>query len=780
MIQLNIIGKGFLHTKKDGGIGFKADNQLYRFADISLGRSSEFTIPDDRHNRVLLDLAGDPAQYGDAMRTRHECQLIHGGGAVTGSLSVTGWQPGEFSCVFRIGDFKWIDDLQGVKLADLPWQSNPTCVWSSLVPPTQADLAHPGLDVVQYEEGSTSAGWQMLPSIGLNEYLDMISAATGVSFGNVPGDYRIVLCTLHGGNEHSVTIDITDTTTATVSASGANDLIPYDVTLEWARANVFGAYIGGGSTTAKAFKALRSLNVTFPTTIAPNIFLVRLKKSLGMCEVLGGVDANGNGTPLAGRTIEFGRGEVYAFVPNGFIDVDSGGTYYGWKDITHPLSVSVMVADAGDIVDGDTYYLNANHPDMTVFEFLQSVSRALGIDFFVDGDGVTWNDSLRESVVKVDDIITVERVMRNVGMWGDDTSKAVVRFDSEDYVQAPIVAEYGIDNGNLEGVEEYVSKFSEGSQGKNGVLIDDMEVVTGSPRLKARRCTLAAVDAGSVYLQRITQPYVADCGDIAVNSTHVTVKCKATEAAFFALKHNDLLNVRGQLYRWASAQWSGGVMTLDLQRISQGGGDVERPPYDAEVEYLENSGTQYIDTGVVQKSVDFELELTFQWVGYTPSYFPTFVGYIMNSNIPRCSFNSYTGKWMFGTNATRITTIVSDANEHHIKIVCNSSDKVEHLFFDGVEVLSGTVGNISYLSSNTLPFFLFARNGNGTAGNKAISRIKSFRYNEYTDSSHTNTTLQSDFIPVRVGTTGYMYDRVSGQLFGNDGTGDFIVGPDKN
>ena len=592
MIQLNIIGKGFLHTKKDGGIGFKADNQLYRFADISIGRSSEFTIPDDRHNRVLLDLAGDPAQYGDSMRTRHECQLIHGGGAVMGSLSVTGWQPGEFSCVFSIGDFKWIDDLQGVKLADLTWQSNPTCVWSSLSAPTQADLAQPGLDVVQYEEGSTSPGWQMLPSIGLNEYLDMISAATGVDFGNVPGDYRIVLCTLHGGNEHSVDIDITGTTTATVSASGANDLIPYDVNLEWARANVFGAYVGGGSTTAKAFKALRSLNVTFPTTIASNVFLVRLKKSLGMCEVLGGVDANGNGTPLAGRTVEFGRGEVYAFVPNGFMDVDSGGTYYGWKDILHPLSVAVTVADAGDIVDGDTYYLNANHPDMTVFEFLQSVSRALGIDFFVDGDGVTWNDSLRESVVKVDDIITVERVMRNVGMWGDDTAKAVVRFESEDYVEAPIVAEYGIDNGNLESEEEYVSKFSEGSQGKNGVLIDDMEVVTGSPKLKARRCTLAAVDAGSVYLQRLPQPYVADCGDIAVNSTHVTVKCKANEAAFFALKHNDMLNVRGQLYRWASAQWSGGVMTLDLQRISQGSGEVEPPlPYDAEVEYLESTGT---------------------------------------------------------------------------------------------------------------------------------------------------------------------------------------------
>ena len=36
-----------------------------------------------------------------------------------------------------------------------------------------------------------------------------------------------------------------------------------------------------------------------------------------------------------------------------------------------------------------------------------------------------------------------------------------------------------------------------------------------------------------------------------------------------------------------------------------------------------------------------------------------------------------------------------------------------------------------------------------------------------------------DIIPVRVGDVGYLYDRVSGQLFGKSGTGAFIVGPDK-
>ena len=38
--------------------------------------------------------------------------------------------------------------------------------------------------------------------------------------------------------------------------------------------------------------------------------------------------------------------------------------------------------------------------------------------------------------------------------------------------------------------------------------------------------------------------------------------------------------------------------------------------------------------------------------------------------------------------------------------------------------------------------------------------------------------LVRDFIPVRVGNVGYMYDRVSGRLFGNAGTGAFGYGND--
>lgn len=41
-----------------------------------------------------------------------------------------------------------------------------------------------------------------------------------------------------------------------------------------------------------------------------------------------------------------------------------------------------------------------------------------------------------------------------------------------------------------------------------------------------------------------------------------------------------------------------------------------------------------------------------------------------------------------------------------------------------------------------------------------------------------DNSISADLIPVRVGTTGYMYDKISGQLLGNAGTGEFILGPD--
>jgi hypothetical protein len=71
---------------------------------------------------------------------------------------------------------------------------------------------------------------------------------------------------------------------------------------------------------------------------------------------------------------------------------------------------------------------------------------------------------------------------------------------------------------------------------------------------------------------------------------------------------------------------------------------------------------------------------------------------------------------------------------------------------------------------------LFLRNGaaHGLSVTSIIhAKIRLFRL--YTRSG----ALLRDMIPVRKDGVGYMFDRVSGQLFGNSGSGAFVLGPDK-
>lgn len=568
MITVNIIGKGFLELAKDTDLSFKRDNQMFRFCDISLGRSTEFSVPDTAVNRGLLDLSEEPAQYGEAMRRRYPCQLAYGIGMMMGTIAVTSWKHGAFSCVFYSDDAEWIRSFDDRQMADIPLEPSfdTGVTWDSGSRVCDAnDPSVPPIAIVKYDNGGVGGTWQLLPSVQLSKYVKQISIAIGVDIiSDVDLDWhRLVMCTLNGGTSHSVDIDITGTNAATVT-NGASDLSVEHITLEWATANVFGVYLGGGSTTAVGFKALRNIKVTLPDTFPSACYLVKMSTSLGRCEVIGG----GASDPLASRTVELKKGEVYCFTPNGFIGVDSGGTFYGWKDVKQPLSFTVSVEDNGQMTNGDTWYLRNNQPDMTVFGFLKSVALALGCELLVSNDGIRLALTGSLGVYDVKDIIGTDEVNRGVECWGKDTQKASVVFDSEDYVIDPIVVDYGIDTTQREGVQENKCGFSEGTQGDRGVAIYDVTNDGGTPTLKARKCTIARVDSLSTWLQRIEAPYLEECDNIAINGTFVRAKILAPVSKYFGLKYDDMVQMDGQLYRWTSLQWSGGVMTMDLQRVS--------------------------------------------------------------------------------------------------------------------------------------------------------------------------------------------------------------------
>lgn len=190
-------------------------------------------------------------------------------------------------------------------------------------------------------------------------------------------------------------------------------------------------------------------------------------------------------------------------------------------------------------------------------------------------------------------------------------------------------------------------------------------------------------------------------------------------------------------------------------------------PYDAEIEYLESSGTQYIDTGIYpDNTYTFDTKIAVLNDNYNCIYWGCRLSGNPASNNSQCYLNSNTSNTS-SSNGYRIhlysTSVLSDSNWDS-----GIMPSVGVMYsFTGITVV-GTMLQISY------PITLFGLNNIGSVNSiNGVCRIGLF-------TAYSNGEKVIDMIPVRVGQVGYMYDKVSGQLFGNSGTGNFILGPDKH
>ena len=191
-------------------------------------------------------------------------------------------------------------------------------------------------------------------------------------------------------------------------------------------------------------------------------------------------------------------------------------------------------------------------------------------------------------------------------------------------------------------------------------------------------------------------------------------------------------------------------------------------PYDAEIEYLQGTGTQYIDTGYKPKD-NTELQI---------NYVVTKLHSRLSN--PLTPYGCRVG-WL--NKQYCIFSPANKVNECHISY----GDVDERL--DGVTVLNQDI--TVYANSNVVTFgsitksfqtgnlpnlniFLFGLNNNGSlfSVNGFELNIKSFWIKE-------GGQFIIDMIPVRVGQVGYLYDKVGRTLCGNSGTGSFTLGPDK-
>ena len=196
-------------------------------------------------------------------------------------------------------------------------------------------------------------------------------------------------------------------------------------------------------------------------------------------------------------------------------------------------------------------------------------------------------------------------------------------------------------------------------------------------------------------------------------------------------------------------------------------------PYDAEVEYIRSNGTQIIN------------------LQYYPNPNTTFimdVQFVDNGNTNKNGMNNT----IYGTSdsGTGLFSANFGGNANQGKYIYFWNDKkygsggqIRNIIYHDSLTIKGkmtiTRYNANFLNkdvsltgkttTNTTPLYVF---GDATTSlNRYDMKVFSIKIQE-------ENTVIRDIIPVRVGTIGYMYDKVSKQLFGNDGTGDFILGPD--
>ena len=188
----------------------------------------------------------------------------------------------------------------------------------------------------------------------------------------------------------------------------------------------------------------------------------------------------------------------------------------------------------------------------------------------------------------------------------------------------------------------------------------------------------------------------------------------------------------------------------------------KRLPFDAEIEYLESTRTQWIDTGVKTLSsstVEVEAAATvfksgdviFGSVGEDDSSLLRALIYDDPTRGPIISLQS-------GRYGVTDAFIAYDTAFHNYIITPTKAE------------VDGKTFSVTRSDNSLRNFLLFAFVSNSFKNSHArISRCKIYN----------SDVLVLDLIPVRKGNIGYMYDRISGQLIGNSGTGAFVIGPDK-
>ena len=191
----------------------------------------------------------------------------------------------------------------------------------------------------------------------------------------------------------------------------------------------------------------------------------------------------------------------------------------------------------------------------------------------------------------------------------------------------------------------------------------------------------------------------------------------------------------------------------------------KKRPYYCEVEYLESTGTQYIDTGIVAKSgLSSVLNFEYTALSGTASMLDARSGnnrfYLCHTGKPSTTFFFY-----YGYGSAVQSSMTPTVNTRYL-VETSLAVGSQSMKVNGTTIASGSSSITYNLGAN---LYLFGMNYNTP---QYLTSAKLYRC-KIIDGS----TLVRDFIPVLDWNyVPCMYDKVTGQLFYNAGTGSFLYG----
>lgn len=193
---------------------------------------------------------------------------------------------------------------------------------------------------------------------------------------------------------------------------------------------------------------------------------------------------------------------------------------------------------------------------------------------------------------------------------------------------------------------------------------------------------------------------------------------------------------------------------------------VKLPDGYKQVEYIQSSGTQYINTGVIGRlPVSVSLKMR---TGSGMSSTDTVMLGMYQADAHATPIYLFNGTWYVSVGSTGKASpggYLADNTDYEVESTLTTSDY--NVTVNGTTVINGSATSSS---GGTNVLYLFARNDFGTATRLASARLDYCKL-------YQNNVLVRDFVPCIDSSGKYgLYDKVNAQFYGNAGTGSFTGG----